>query len=306
MLDSGESHEFRNQGRQLCYSPGMHYHCCQHNHGMGWPWFAMNLWQASADHGLAAWMYPACEVSANVGESQRPVRIESDTQYPFDGRVEMRLACGKPVVFPLYLRVPGWCNGFAAELNGQALDASPYPGGYLRIEREWCDGDVVCLDMPMRVTLSEWPRNGSITVDRGPLSYSVRIEEDWRRCGGSDEWPEWEVLPGSPWNYGLVVDRKHPEESLAVREKKDVADQPWAIDASPIEIEATARRIPNWQLENATVQELQTSPIRSDEPEETIRLIPMGCARLRMTCLPTIGDGPDARDWTSPADPETS
>jgi hypothetical protein len=64
-----------------------------------------------------------------------------------------------------------------------------------------------------------------------------------------------------------------------------------------VEISATARRIPAWRLEDETVQELRASPVRSEEPDERITLVPLGCARLRMGCLPTIGSGPDAREW---------
>jgi len=42
---------------------------------------------------------------------------------------------------------------------------------------------------------------------------------------------------------------------------------------------------------------LQQSPVRSDEPEEIIEMIPMGCARLRMTYLPVITDDPYAPKW---------
>ena len=42
---------------------------------------------------------------------------------------------------------------------------------------------------------------------------------------------------------------------------------------------------------------LQPSPVKSNEPTETITLIPMGAARLRISAFPTIGAGPDAHDW---------
>jgi hypothetical protein len=264
---------------------------------MGWPWYAQNLWQATADDGLAAWLYAACDVSARVGSQGQQVTLRSATDYPFDGLVEMTVESPDPAAYPLYLRVPRWCHGFRVAVNDRPLEADASPGTYVRIERTWTTGDRIAVEMPMDLSLTHWPRNGSITVDRGPLSYSLKIAERWQRCGGTDEWPEWEVLPASPWNYGLIVDRDDLEGSLDVVLKGAVTDQPWTVEAAPIEIEARGVRIPNWGLENETVSELQPSPVRPDQPEEQVTLIPLGCARLRMACLPVIGEGADAREW---------
>ncbi len=285
-LDASEQHEYLNKGRQISYSPH-DYRCCQHNVAMGWPWYVQNLWQATSDNGLAAWLYGACEVTAQVGDGTA-VSIRTDTDYPFEGGATMTVGTPEPVAFPLYLRVPRWCRGFCVAVNGQTIDVAPDPGTYLCIERTWSDGDTIRVGMPMEVALTQWPRNGSVTVDRGPLSYSVKIEEAWKRCGGTDEWPEWEVFPTTPWNYGLIIDRDDPGASLAVVEKGAVADQPWTVEAAPIEIKARGKRIPGWGLENETVEELKARPVPSDQPEEAVTLIPLGCARLRMSCLPTI------------------
>ena len=295
-LDASENHEYYNKGRMICYSPHI-YRCCQHNVAMGWPWYVQNLWQATADNGLVAWLYAASEVTAKVGQEGREVTIDSETEYPFDQHVKMTVKSPSPVAFPLYLRVPRWCRGFRVAVNGQPLDIVAEPATYVRIERVWSAGDTVIIDMPMEVSLTQWPRNGSVTVDRGPLSYSLKIKEKWHRCGGTDEWPEWEVFPTTPWNYGLVIDRDNPLESLEVVKKGIVADQPWTIEAAPIKIKARGKRISNWLLENETIAELQQSPVKSDQPEQQITLIPMGCARLRVSCLPTTGEGPDAWNW---------
>jgi hypothetical protein len=168
----------------------------------------------------------------------------------------------------------------------------------VRIERAWQAGDILTLDMGMQITLSEWPRTGSVSVNRGPLTYSLKIGEQWRRCGGTDQWPEWEVLPTSPWNYGLLVDRDHPQASLRLGRVDDiVADQPWTLDAAPVEIKAHGKRIPHWSLQNETVELLQPSPAKSGEPQEELTLIPLGCARLRIACFPTIGEGPLGWEW---------
>ncbi len=76
-----------------------------------------------------------------------------------------------------------------------------------------CASDTVQIQMSMEILLILWARNGAVTVDRGPLSYSIKIAEETRRSGGTDEWPEWEILPRSSWNYGLVLDGDDPTAS---------------------------------------------------------------------------------------------
>jgi len=65
---------------------------------------------------------------------------------------------------------------------------------------------------------------------------------------------------------------------------------------------ATAKRIPQWKREpNGMVGEVQPGPVLSDQPVENITLIPMGCARLRISAFPRVSDGPDARVWRDTA-----
>jgi hypothetical protein len=79
-------------------------------------------------------------------------------------------------------------------------------------------------------------------------------------------------------------------------------DQPFAADAAPIQLQAKARRVPEWTLDSkGLIHEVQPSPVRTTQPEETITLIPMGAARLRITAFPVAGSGPEANGWVMPA-----
>ena len=44
-----------------------------------------------------------------------------------------------------------------------------------------------------------------MSVDRGPLTYSLKIGERWQPYGSDPTWPAYEVFPTTAWNYGLVL-----------------------------------------------------------------------------------------------------
>jgi hypothetical protein len=291
-----------NSGTMLSYSPFEVYRCCQHNVSHGWPYYAEELWLATSDAGLCASLYAASEVTAKVADGQT-VSVTETTDYPFADTIALKVNAKAPVRFPLYLRVPGWCDRPELHINGRAAEASAKPDQYLVIEREWKDGDAVTLRLPMSLVVKRWAKNGnSASVHYGPLAFSLKIGEKWVRYGGSDAWPEQEVFPTTPFNYGLVLKPGKPEESFALhRSDKPLPDNPFTPQTVPITLTAKAKRIPPWTLDaNGLLNPLQQSPVKSSEPEETVTLIPMGAARLRISAFPVIGDGPDAHEWVKP------
>ena len=296
----------QNGGAMLLYDPRSH-RCCQHNVAHGWPYFTEHLWMATAGNGLAAAMYAPCVVKAKVGDGTE-VKITEQTEYPFRGTVELILTTRNSVRFPLYLRVPGWCEGAKVQVNGKELATRAKPASFLLIERTWSDGDKVRLELPMKVRLTRWPKNkNSVSVNRGPLTYSLKIGEKIVRVGGTDKWPAVEIHPTTPWNYGLVIPEEGIESLLQegiesfllpiMEDRGPIPDQPFILETR-LKILAIAKRIPGWKQDHlGLVGLLQQSPVKSNEPIETVALIPMGCARLRIASFPVIGEGPDAREW---------
>ena len=203
--------------------------------------------------------------------------------------------------FPLHLRIPRWCTDASAKINGKSVRFASKPLAYVVLEREWKDGDTVSLRLPMQVCVQKWEKNkDAVSVDYGPLTFSLKIGERWERCGGTDAWPELEVFPTTPWNYGLVLNEKKPAKSFKVVKwgGGPLPAQPFTPATAPIEIRAEAKRIPAWKQDSlGLVGKLQPSPVKSDQPVETVTLIPMGAARLRITSFPVIGQSKDAQEW---------
>ena len=297
--------------------------CCQHNHSHGWPYFNKHLWMATPDNGVCAALYSASEVRVKVGEGTL-VRIAEETRYPFEDTIRFRLSTDKSVTFPLYLRLPAWCAAPQVSVNGAATEINPQQGKFVRIAREWKNGDVVTLRLPMQVSVRKWERNhNSVSVDYGPLTFSLKIGErydrqdsiktavgdsSWQKGADPSKWPSYEIHPTTAWNYGLVLDEGNPEKSFTVNQGNWPAnDFPFTTASAPISMTVKAKRIPKWTLDrHGLCAVLQDSPVWSDEPVETVSLIPMGAARLRISAFPVIGSGPNAIRWTEPTKPKPS
>ncbi|MBI5835312.1 MAG: glycoside hydrolase family 127 protein [Armatimonadetes bacterium] len=291
----------QNGGTMLSYSPWETYRCCQHNVSHGWPYYAEECWLASADGGLCASLYVASAVTARVADN-RQVTLTETTDYPFSETVELKVATAEAVSFPLYLRIPRWCEGARLAVNGKAIAIKSEPLSYLKVAREWRDGDTVTLTLPQKTAVRTWAaQKGAVTVDHGPLSFSLKIGENWVEYGNRPAaWPDFDLMPTTPWNYGLELDAADPTRGLeVVRAAGPLAANPFTHETAPISIKAKARRIPQWGFDRTGLcAVLQQSPAKSTEPTETVTLIPMGAARLRIAVFPTVS--PNGTEWTEP------
>jgi hypothetical protein len=193
------------------------------------------------------------------------------------------------VDFPLYLRIPEWCAKAKIFLNGDDLKAAAPASSYVGLKRTWKNGDRVRLELPQEIEVKTWPKiGGSVSVRRGPLWYSLKIGEQVKRYGGTDAWPAYEILPTTPWNYGLAVNPADPDASISLVRQTTPAYQPFTADAAPIILKARAKRVPDWKEEKRMVGKVPPSPMKTSGPLEDIALIPMGCARLRISVFPIV------------------
>jgi hypothetical protein len=174
-------------------------------------------------------------------------------------------------------------------LNGASV-ADVAPGTFLRIERLWNRVETLRITLPMPARVSTWYRD-SVAVERGPLVFALPVGEDWRRISSGMKKPapapaaDWELLPTTPWNYGLRAEAGGAGWRVIERA---VGPVPFAREAPAVEIEVTGRRVPEWQLEDGSAGTLPQSPVVSREKDETLRLVPYGTARLRITAFPRI------------------
>lgn len=275
-------------GTDLCFGLVNGYPCCTCNMHQGWPKYIQNLWYASNDNGLAALIYGESEVHANVGNNI-PVSIRETTNYPFDETITFTVNTEQPVPFPLHLRIPSWCVSAKISINGKPPET--YSGNQIiKIKREWKNGDIVVLELPMKITTKRWIEN-AVSIERGPLVYALRIEEDWKHVNGTDDFGSfYEVYPKSKWNYALLREAiENPEKYFEVVKSTTINGYPWNLFNTPIYLKTKGKILPEWQMYNHMPGPLPHSrPLYHvrNAPREEIILVPYGCSTLRISEFP--------------------
>lgn len=280
--------------RGMCnvFGPYAGYTCCTANMHQGWTKFTANLWYATPDKGLAALLYSPNTVTAKVGKNNTAVTIREKTNYPFDGQLNFTITTATATTFPLSFRIPEWCKEAVVLVNGKEVKREK-GGSMARIERSWSNNDEVTLQLPMEVKTSNWALN-SRAVERGPLVYALKIEEEWKTDSIREEGRYFEILPKSDWNYGLLqAVVKEPAKYLAVETKPMPEHFVWNASSTPLSITTSGKKIPEWKVvEGVAIQPITT---RTDiyqgkvAPEvHKITLIPYGCSKLRIVAFPVV------------------
>ncbi|MHB1035724.1 MAG: beta-L-arabinofuranosidase domain-containing protein [Pirellulales bacterium] len=260
------------------------------------PNYILHMWMATRDQGLAATLYGPCTVSAVAGGT--PVKVIATTDYPFGESIRMQVMPENDAAFPLYLRIPGWCKAAEISVNGAAIPLAPDGKGFAKIARTWSAGDVVELNFPMEPRVIRGFETEFPAENRGYFDFEPAAVFQPRRlpyasvlCG-----PLLFALPiadvdsntpaaGAKWQYALDTDAKRPNAGIQVERKPMPARWDWPLDA-PVALTAPARTF-DWKPTDA--QALPGEPV-AGTASETIRLVPYGCTRFRVSMFPVTAN----------------
>jgi len=286
--------------------------CCSGNVNRAMPNYVTRMWMRS-EEGLAAVLYGPCEVNTKI--NGRAVRISEQTDYPFREVVTFKVKLERPETFTLHLRVPEWCDGATIRINGRASGVSAAAGTFATVKREFRDGDTIVLHLPMQVVVERWFAGSAGVIRRGPLVYSLKIDE--RRVESMQEpeaiqrvlkgnevegFPAVEFFPQSEWRYGV--------EALTGMAKKirvtetPMVENPFLAESTPVRLMVPLRELPGWTADWKPVLEPPPADVKlapknpTDLPSAaemqspgkvaTMTLLPYGATHLRLTTLPVI------------------
>ncbi|OOV18183.1 glycoside hydrolase family 127 protein [Flavobacterium sp. LM4] len=110
------------------------------------------------------------------------IEIEQQTNYPWDGKVTLKIVKAPKEVYTFLLRIPGWSQGTTIAVNGKNISDAIASGFYQKIAQKWKKGDVIELNIPMPVELMqanplvEEVKN-QVAVKRGPIVYCLESDQ---------------------------------------------------------------------------------------------------------------------------------
>ncbi len=110
-------------------------------------------------------------IPATVHWEERGVTLSQTTDFPRSEETVLTVDCEKPTRFALRVRHPSWIDGsLEVSVNGKTLKLDSEPGSYANIERKWKAGDLVRIQLPMRLRSEPLPgvRN-RVAIIYGPI-----------------------------------------------------------------------------------------------------------------------------------------
>ena len=156
---------------------------------------------AHQDNKVYVNLYAQGKADIDLGADYGTLRLTQTTDYPWDGNIQLTIDNEQLTNshLALMLRLPGWAKGqpvpsdLYSYAEAQAADvtlyvngvATPYTltNGYMVIDREWSDGDVVSFTLPMEVHQVLAHENveddrDKVAIERGPLVYCLEAVDN--------------------------------------------------------------------------------------------------------------------------------
>ncbi len=257
--------------------------CCCANLHQGWPKFASSLWMRDLEGGAVAGVYAPSEFHFNAGAGTSVVLVE-ETDYPFSENIVITVRTQRPVQFPLSFRIPEWASNDSIQINGESTPAA-ISRGYATVLREWKSGDRIEIRFPMQIRARPGYLN-SLSVERGPLVFSLNIKERWVKLRQRGLTADWQVLTDSPWNF--AIEKESLRLTTSASSSAMPASGPFTKLGSPVSVGVRGRKLEAWKETDSVAGELPQSPVASTEPGEQLTLIPYGAAKLRITSFPEL------------------
>ncbi len=215
--------------------------CCPPNVARLLASLGQYIYTASGDT-VYAHLYIGSKADVEVAGSN--VAISQTSRLPRDGWARFEVNVSAPTHFRLALRVPEWSEGdVRVMVNGLAHEGT-VEDGYLIVDREWLDADIVQVTFAMQPRLMQAHPNvradaGRVSITRGPLIYCLESVDHAAPLSSLSLNPQSELratLDDGLFGGTVVIEADGVAQNTAWGE--DELYRPYAPESQPAKIRA--------------------------------------------------------------------
>lgn len=253
--------------------------CCTANMHQGWPKFSRSLWMKDENNRFVTVAYAPCAMRYDFNGQER-VEILEETGYPFEDEVGFFVSSDRDIC--IMLRVPHRSKSVTVFVNGEG--------------QEYRNQDFIVLSVPrgknrltvrfhFDVEIVSWSDH-TVYLQRGPLVFSLPIEEEWRKIRGTEPFADYEVHPKSDWNYGLILS----DEISVSRDSVPKDASPFYLNPALVKLHVKGFKVRNWTMLNGSAADpprIDPKDVKDSKIVELV-LVPYGCTALRITEFPFV------------------
>ncbi|MEQ8303366.1 MAG: glycoside hydrolase family 127 protein [Cyclobacteriaceae bacterium] len=116
-------------------------------------------------------LYVTQFIASELLWEEKGLQLTQSTGFPKEQKTNLSFWLKNPTQLALVLRHPYWATeGVEVEINDEAFTASSSPGSFIRIHRQWEDGDQVSFSFPFSLRLEAMPDDENrVAFMYGPL-----------------------------------------------------------------------------------------------------------------------------------------
>ncbi len=112
-----------------------------------------------------------------------PIEIHQQSEFPWQGKVKLKIFLSNNLTFKMFLRIPRWSKKSRIVINGELLKDDLIPNTYLEINRNWKDKDELAMIFEMVPNIQYGdPRvkdiRHMVCISNGPLIYCLEQKDN--------------------------------------------------------------------------------------------------------------------------------
>ncbi|KAJ8078227.1 hypothetical protein PM082_000433 [Marasmius tenuissimus] len=263
------------------------YPCCTVNHGQGWPKFISHAYMTSPDGSTIHHVLLSPTTVTTTLSGSNAVTVSAKTNYPFSSNIEYSTTSDK--AFNLGIRVPSWVSsGISYTMDGGSNEnTSPNGSGYVVVNVP-LGSHKISLTIPMNIQTEE-RFNGARAVTRGPLVYSLDVGSSESVIKSYDlNSKDWQLDPTSAWQVAIdPATLKYNGDANSSNLDGTSSSSAFSQSGAPVSMSVTGCPV-SWNVVTNAADAPPSSPAVCTGSENSVKLIPYGAAKLRMSEMATF------------------